>query len=162
MIKKTVIFSIIILIASALAIINILNVENTNIKRTVIIVPTEQCTTLSNQCTVNLNGVKLKISFDQNVYYLKPFNVTVEFDNSNDFNVDKISVDFKMKNMNMGINRFSLKNDYPDTKNNKWLGIALLPICVTGRADWNASFEVTTNNNQYLISLPLEVKKSAN
>ena len=162
MVKKTVIFSIIILIASVLAVINSQSIENTKIKRTVIIVPTEQCTTLSNQCTVNLNGVKLKISFDQNIYYLKPFNVTVEFDNSSDFNIDKIFVDFKMKNMNMGINRFSLKNDYPDTKNNKWLGIALLPICVTGRADWTASFEVTTNNNQYLIFFPLDIKKSDN
>ena len=162
MVKKTVIFSIIILIACALAAINNLTIEDTKIKRAIIIVPTEQCTTLSNQCTVNLNGVKLKISFDQNVYYLKPFNVTVEFDNSSDFNVDKISVDFKMKNMNMGINRFSLKNDYSDNKNNKWFGIALLPICVTGRADWNASFEVTTSNNQYLISFPLDIKKSAN
>ena len=162
MVKKTVIFSIIILIASVLAVINSQSIENTKIKRTVIIVPTEQWTTLSNLCTVNLNGVKLKISFDQNVYYLKPFNVTVEFNNSSDFNVDKIFVDFKMKNMNMGINRFSLKNDYSDTKNSKWFGIVLLPICVTGRADWIASFEVTTNNNQYLISLPLDIKKPAN
>ena len=86
----------------------------------------------------------------------------MEFNNSSDFNVDKIFVDFKMKNMNMGINRFSLKNDYSDTKNSKWFGIVLLPICVTGRADWIASFEVTTNNNQYLISLPLDIKKPAN
>ena len=63
-----------------------------------------------------------------------------------------------MNNMNMGVNRFLLKRDNKSI----WKGKALLPICVTGRADWLSEIEILTTKNKYIISIPILVKKSPN
>ena len=67
-----------------------------------------------------------------------------------------------MKNMNMGVNRFKLIK--PSSKNIKklWTGKALLPVCITGRADWFAELELISKKKKYMISFPISVKQARN
>ena len=125
----------------------------------VIKIQLNNCSVGGKECVVELNEFKVKILFDKDIFYLKPFNVSVTNENLDKLKLESIQVDFKMNNMKMGVNRFLLKND----KNKSiWKGKALLPICVTGRADWISEIELITKTNKYLISLPVLVKKTAN
>ena len=129
-------------------------------EQVVIIIPDVKCNAQKKVCKIELDGLNVELSFDNNIYYLKPFNVFVW--SETDFNVKSIQVDFKMKNMNMGVNRFSLRKDEIKNQKQKWQGKALLPVCVTGRADWLAELEVVTNQSKYIIAIPLSVKQASN
>lgn len=119
----------------------------------------DKCDAQKNECSVDLNELKIKISFDENIFYLKPFYVSVIDENKEHSKTESIQIEFKMKNMDMGVNRFMLEKI--TTENNKllWKGKALLPICVTGRADWISEFTVVTKKYNYIVSLPISVKK---
>ena len=115
----------------------------------------ENCLVQDKPCVANIDDLKLRISFAKNIYYLKPFDISISTSNASE--PTSISVDFKMKNMDMGVNRFQLKRDA--NKSDLWQGKALLPICVTGRADWYSELEVTTKKGRYQIILPILVKQ---
>ena len=124
-------------------------------EKSVIKIQADNCTAGSKECVVELNELKVKVLFDNNIYYLKPFYISVTNENLDNLKFESIYVDFKMNNMNMGVNRFLLKRDNKSI----WKGKALLPICVTGRADWLSEIEILTTKNKYIISIPILVKK---
>ena len=139
-----------------------LNRTSLSIEKKIINIPAVNCHAQKNMCTVTLDDIKLGISFDRNVYYLKKFTVSVWSENKENTDIESIQIDFKMKNMNMGVNRFKLDKINSENKRQQWQGKALLPVCVTGRADWFAELEVVTKQSQYILSLPLFVQKSSN
>ena len=147
------------IIAVAFIFIKTKNEAITLKEKDVVIIQPNNCTIESKECVVELNGSKVNILFDENIFYLKPFNVFITNQNLENLKLESIQIDFKMNNMNMGVNRFLLKND---KNKSTWEGKALLPICVTGRADWISEIELITKNNKYLISLPVLVKKTPN
>jgi len=135
-----------------------LNEEKKIVNKTFI----KKCNAQKNICRVETNEFKIELSFDEKIFYLKPFYVAVVTKNKNNTNVESVQIDFKMKNMDVGVNRFILNKT--SIKNNKqvWQGKALLPICVTGRVDWVAELAVITKNNKYIISVPISVKRAVN
>ena len=52
--------------------------------------------------------------------------------------VSDIYLHFRMKNMEMGVQRYRLVND----GNGLWQSEAVLPVCSLGRSDWIATLEV--------------------
>ena len=129
--------------------------ELTVIKKTV-----DNCEPQKQVCNVELGGLNVRILFDENVFYLKPFNVTVWTEGNTD--VESVYVDFKMKNMNMGVNRFLLTGIDRKNKKQNWKGKALLPICVARRADWISELEIVINAKKYILAFPVIVKKAPN
>ena len=117
----------------------------------------ENCRVQEKPCVVNIDDLKLHVSFAKNIYYLKPFNIAISA--VDDSNINSMQLDFKMKNMDMGVNQFQLKRDIK--KPGYWHGKALLPICVTGRADWYSELDVTTKKGRYQIILPILVKQAS-
>jgi len=116
----------------------------------------ENCYRTKQVCKFKTDEFKIKILLDKNIYYLKKFNVDVWLDRKKDAHVKAVTFNFRMTNMNMGFNHFKLKQ-----KNNsqQWHGTALLPICVTGRADWVSELNIITQENHYIFSFPVSVKK---
>lgn len=114
------------------------------------------CHVQTNDCEININGSKLIISFDNNIYYLKPFSFSVLSEIN--LSIKSITMDFRMKNMEMGVNRFSMTNATSDNKQ-YWQGKALLPVCITGRADWYAEMSIQLENIRYIVNLPLNIEK---
>ena len=157
--KYTIPIVFVIIITGAFVIIQNKNEAVTFKERAVIKIQANSCNAENKECVVELNELKVKVLFDENIYYLKPFYVSVINENLDNLKFESIQIDFKMNNMKMGVNRFLLKNNDNMTT---WQGKALLPICVTGRADWISEIELVTKTNKYLISLPISVKKSPN
>lgn len=52
--------------------------------------------------------------------------------------VSEIYLQFRMKNMDMGVQRYRLVND----GNGLWRSEVVLPVCSLGRSDWIATLEV--------------------
>ena len=116
------------------------------------------CHVQNNDCEININGFKLAISFDKNIYYLKSFSFSVLSDIH--FPIKTIITDFRMKNMEMGVNRFSMISTTTKSDNKQhWQGKALLPVCISGRADWYAEMSIQLENTRYIVSFPLQVEK---
>ena len=120
----------------------------------------DNCEPQKQVCNIELGGLNVRILFDENVFYLKPFNVTVWTAGNTD--VESVYVDFKMKNMNMGVNRFLLAGIGTENKKQRWQGKALLPICVARRADWISELEIIINTKKYILAFPVIVKKAPN
>ena len=121
----------------------------------------KDCNVQQKKCKVSINILNFDISMDKNINYLKKFNINIFVENNEFSHVELINVSFNMKNMNMGSNRFTLKKVMSENNKEYWKGVALLPICITGRADWFAELEVITKENKYIIEFPILVKNLA-
>lgn len=64
----------------------------------------------------------------------------------------KVEIDFSGVSMNMGFNRPVLK----DTGNQTFTGQATLPVCITGRMEWQASVMVNTGEAQIIAPFRFE------
>lgn len=111
-------------------------------------------------CRVSNEKFIAEIEFDKNISYLKPFNITVRTQERVSQHIESIHADFKMRSMDMGVNRFNLLNKGITDKKINWEGRALLPVCVTGRVDWFSEVAIITGNKKYIFSFPMEVKKN--
>ena len=131
-------------------------------ERTIIKIPVENCNTQKQTCIVDLYELKIGISLDKNIFYLKKFDVSIWTEVKKNYDIDSVYIDFKMNNMNMGVNRFMLLKVNSENNKQQWQGAALLPICVTGRADWFSELEVVTKQTKYILTFPLNVKRSNN
>ncbi|MFK5914793.1 MAG: hypothetical protein QM484_10485 [Woeseiaceae bacterium] len=116
-----------------------------------------QCEPQKQKCRIKGEDFNLDFMLDENIYYLKPFNVSAWLNSS--IEVMSITTNFKMTNMNMGINRFKLMKEKPEHVLQKYSGKALLPICVTGRADWIVEMIIELEKVKYLYTFPILVKK---
>jgi hypothetical protein len=76
---------------------------------------------------------------------MKPFTVEVQLDG---WSAEQVDVDFSGVEMNMGLNRFTLL----DQGQGRWIVEASIPVCVTGRMEWQAA--VTLSRGQQRISIP--------
>lgn len=156
MIKK-----ILFIIVSVFIVITALNVIQTgeNNDRPPIKISVGNCNVQQNICKVELEKFNIEISMDKSIYYLKKFNVDVWVESKQDTNIESIQIDFKMKDMNMGVNHFILNKMKSENKKQNWQGNALLPVCVTGRADWFSELTIITKQNKYIIEFPILVKR---
>lgn len=137
------------------------NLRNNIKELTIIKMPIENCMPQERICNIKINDIEVSVSFEKEIFYLKPFKVSLFSENKNSNGIDAVYIDFKMRNMDMGVNRFLLSGT--DSKNNKqnWQGKALLPICVTGRADWYSELEIIIDKKKYIVSFPFTVMQAA-
>jgi len=134
-------------------------------EKPITIITLENCEIQKEICRFNVQGISLEISMDQDIYYLKPFNVSLKRvltskPENNSSDIESVFIDFKMKNMNMGINRFQLKKVKSKSDDIAWEGVALLPVCVAGRADWVSELDILTIDSHYRFIFPIIVKQA--
>ena len=60
------------------------------------------------------------------------------------------TVQFQMRDMEMGINRYRLVMDAEGI----WRGQAMLPVCSAGRSDWIAQVEISATGQRWRAELP--------
>ena len=131
--------------------------EDENNKLKPVHVSVEDCNVQEKKCKISLEKFSVDVSIDENIYYLKKFDVDIFIKERK--KIESVQIYFKMKNMNMGNNHFIFNKVMSDNKNQHWQTSALLPICVAGRADWFSELEVVTKNNKYIITFPILVEK---
>lgn len=66
----------------------------------------------------------------------------------------QISVEFQMRGMDMGLNRYRLER----AADGGWRGRAILPVCTSGRSDWLAAVDVVQHGRRWMAQMPFEVK----
>ena len=137
-------------------IINVFS-ERANKKLKSTYISVEDCNVQEKKCKVNLDKFRIDISADENIFYLKNFDIDVF--SKEIINIESIKIYFKMKSMNMGNNHFIFNKVISDNNSQHWQANSLLPICVTGRADWFSELEIVTKSIHYIITFPLLVKK---
>lgn len=108
------------------------------------------CNNYTDGCTFSNEKRQMRIKFIGEVRTMKSFSVSTKFENFNS-GIDNVSVTFKMKSMDMGLNKFSLnRQDISNGISELWLGNVLLPVCVSKRSDWEMQLNIETENNIYL------------
>ena len=114
------------------------------------------CDLNSQTCMANIEQRSVRLRFKQTVKYLTRFDVEVVTDGFASSEIESMSVDFSMLDMTMGINRFSLKRT---DKKDVWQGMAILPVCITGRSDWRVKLYLANSQTDYIAIFNLEVEK---
>jgi len=108
------------------------------------------CNIYTDGCTFLDEERQIKIKFTGEVRTMKSFGISTKFENFNN-TIDNVSVTFKMKSMDMGLNKFSLnRQDISNEISELWLGNILLPICVSKRSDWEMQLKIENEKNIYL------------
>lgn len=160
--NKTIIASLFLILTLAIISVYNLNILTVFNESTVIEISASECKPQQQTCKIVTEDFNIEISLNENIFYLKPFNVAVKTKRKTNYDIESVQVDFKMKGMNMGVNRFMLTKKNINDKKQEWKGKALLPICVAGRADWFAELEIVTKQKKYLLSIPVNVKQASN
>lgn len=104
-------------------------------------------------CTVSGERVALQLQFDTPVRALQPFHLKLRTGGAE--TVEAVMVTFLMRGMDMGLNRYRLIG----TPGGVWEGDVTLPVCVSGRSDWIAAFELITAARRYRLQVPFVVQK---
>jgi hypothetical protein len=94
------------------------------------------CAPLGHECIVRSDTRLIGIELPSEVQPLTRFPVKVRVEG---LEPGSVVVQFDMKSMDMGVNRFGLRQ-----KGAVWEGEAILPVCTSGRTDWLATVEATT------------------
>lgn len=104
-------------------------------------------------CRVNDSGVSMEILFETRPRALQPFPVRVKIEAVG--LLEQVTVGFTMRGMDMGQNRYALQQGADD----EWTGSITLPVCVSGRSDWVAGFELQTADKNYRVDVPFVLSR---
>jgi len=97
---------------------------------------------------------EITLRFPEGAYYMQRF--AAELRMSDAIRVDQIRLDLTMTDMDMGRNRFALS----PAGDGLWRGELLLPICVTGRVDWQVRVQLDRGERRYEAVFPLNVTRA--
>jgi hypothetical protein len=99
------------------------------------------CDLHAGPCTSILpGGGRIELSIEPRpIPLLRPLSLVVRVEG---LDARMVEIDFTGVDMNMGYNRPELKRE----NGNRFTGQATLPVCITGRMEWQAMVLVTTND----------------
>ncbi len=104
-------------------------------------------------CRVAEGGMTVEVRFGETPRALQPFPVSLQVIGGEP--VETLSVSFYMQGMDMGMNRYHLLGD----AGSGWKAAVTLPICVSGRSDWVAEFELLTKQRRLRFRVPFVLHK---
>lgn len=104
-------------------------------------------------CLVEGEGHSLDLSMGPEVRALKPFPVSVKIRRGK--SITSMTVAFGMKGMEMGLNRYTFIEDGATA----WHANVTLPVCISGRTDWIANFEMLADGKRYQFQVPFMLEK---
>ncbi len=130
-----------------------LNVDN---KTEDVIVLPQQCYPQQQLCKFNVQALEMGVVFSKKVVYLQPFDIKVIQYSKDGGGIEQPQISFQMKNMNMGLNRYNLQ---ASAALSEWKTRAVLPVCVSGRADWLAELEFVYQGKYYKLVYPLQAEQ---
>ena len=96
------------------------------------------CESGMTHCKVRFSDAALELEFVSPAIVMSPFVVKL----TTKADVAEATMQFRMKNMDMGIQQYRLAN----IGNGLWQSEVILPVCSLGRSDWNATLDVKYKN----------------
>ena len=115
----------------------------------------EGCDLATQACVAKLADKTVSLKLSQPVRYLQKITLSVTTTGFETAAIGKMLLDFSMTDMQMGINRFAL--NYSQAQQS-WQGLAMIPVCVSGRRDWQARLYLQTAGQTYLALFNLTVE----
>jgi hypothetical protein len=104
-------------------------------------------------CEVADAALSILVRFATPPRALKPF--SIELRAAGKERIETVMLTFLMKGMDMGLNRYRMLGD----ARSGWRAEVILPICVSGRSDWLAEFELVTSSRRILLRVPFVLQK---
>ena len=101
-------------------------------------------------CTARDGEAALALRMQGPVIGLRPFRVQVV---PAGMAVREVRLEFTMPDMDMGQNRYRLLPE-----GNGWVGLVTLPICTTGRSDWQVSVQLLGDDTRWEAVFPFEMQ----
>ena len=98
------------------------------------------CDVTRTQCAIQGDGLNLTLKLAPAPAVMEPFMVTLTDQDGRALQLDEAIVSFNMVGMDMGLNRYRLTAQ----GDGSWQGKATLPVCATGRRDWQADLLLST------------------
>ena len=114
-----------------------------------------KCLSLMIGCTGKIDNVTFNLKFPSNIIYLRPFPIELNFIGDTPLLVESVRIEFRMLKMKMATNAYLLEKD--DRNPTLWRGEGMLPICASGRVDWQAFVEIKVKNKTYKRMFTFEV-----
>lgn len=96
----------------------------------------------------------IALRFPEGAYYMQRFEAELTLAKATE--LDGVTLDLQMSGMDMGRNRFWLS----PAGEGIWRGELLLPICVTGRVDWQVRVQLDRDERRYEAVFPLNVTRA--
>ncbi len=106
--------------------------------------PYSDCQPELRPCSVSLAGRQLRFSLPKQAFYLQVFPVEVSLAGFAGNELEAVSIRFEMPGMNMAGNQVQLS-----VNKGLWHGKAMLPVCTSGRSDWQAMVDVKAKGKTY-------------
>ncbi|MBI3562665.1 MAG: hypothetical protein HY080_13215 [Gammaproteobacteria bacterium] len=120
-----------------------------------------ECNLNTQSCTLRLGNTEAVISVAPPPEYFKPSVFTLQTAAQPNPAFQTISVRLVMPGMEMHLPPVALKALPPPLNTaTRWQGIFMIPICSSGRHDWEVQLEVATATTRFLTLLPLRVGHS--
>lgn len=121
-----------------------------------LVMKTQQgCDLAQQSCSAQLDGKTLSLDIKKPVKYLTKLEIELKVSGYQNEKITKVIIDFSMPGMEMGINRFEIRKIEND---NVWHGMAILPVCISGRTDWQVKLYLQTDKAQYVAMHDLVIK----
>lgn len=121
----------------------------------IVLTTDESCDLARHACTARHADKSVRLVFKKPVQYLRKIDITLTGKGFQPEGINKVIIDFSMSGMQMGINRFALQK-VANTAD--WQGMAILPVCVSGRKDWQVRLYLQTREGAYLAVYKLTVE----
>ncbi len=96
----------------------------------------------------------ISLRFPEGAYYMQRFEAELTLAKA--IELEQVTLDLDMTDMDMGRNRFRLS----PAGEGLWRGELLLPICVTGRVDWQVRVQLDRDERRYEAVFPLNVTRA--
>lgn len=108
------------------------------------------CNPIQKACEARGGPVVLSLRLDPSAQALKPFRVTVSV---HGMAPDTVTADFNMPGMDMGRNRYQLERG----GGGDWIANVILPVCTSGRNDWEAVVSAVRSSAGARASFPFHI-----
>lgn len=113
------------------------------------------CDAATKACEISAANIRLSLALGPNVKPLVGFPVRLRIEGG-EVAEQSVSVDFQMKGMDMGMNRYRLQSIAPSV----WQGHAILPVCSASRMDWLAIVEFSLSGRPYQAVFPFHTESN--
>ncbi len=151
----TLVIVIIVGIISSKYFLNATSVNSDN-RKVIQLVMANHCNFKKLECRLSSGLDVIRLKFNETPRTMHKFFLKLNMEGF-DKKIESMSVQFSMKSMDMGFNRFYIKRRNP-TNNTYWQTSVLLPVCTSKRTDWEMQLEVATSDSLYKAVIPLQIK----
>jgi hypothetical protein len=111
------------------------------------------CDSARQSCRARGDDLEIELRLGPPVLPMEAFDIQLQSMRGDLGTQARIDVQFQMRGMDMGLNRYRLDRDADGV----WRGRALLPVCASGRSDWYVVIDIAQDGRRWVAEIPFVV-----